>query len=89
MNRGGGVLPKADFGGASGMRPHVAGGVGGLCKQWRPMFFRPQQRSGPTEVDKNNGVDPLPSEVCAETFREKGTAKGEKCDRKTQRMVHL
>ena len=49
------------------------------------MFVRPQQKSGPTEVDKNNRVDPLPSEVCAETFKEKGTAKGEKRDRKTQR----
>ena len=51
--------------------------MGGLCKQWRPVFVRPQQKSGPTEVDLNNGVDPLASEVCAETFREKGTAKGE------------
>ena len=53
------------------------------------MFARPQQKSDPTEVNENNGVDPLPSEVCAEPVREKGTAKGEKCDRKTQRTVHL
>ena len=46
------------------------------------MIVRPQQKSGLAEVDKNNRVDPLPSEVCAGPFREKGTAKGEKCDRK-------
>ena len=89
MNRGGGVLPKADFGGAGGLRPHIAGWGGRLMQKRRPVFVRPQQKNGPTEVDKNNGVDPLPSKVCAGPFREKGTAKGEKCDCKTQRTVHL
>ena len=83
------MLPEADLGSAGSIRPHIAGGVGGLCKQWRPAFIRSQQKSGLTEVDKNNRVDPLPSEVCVETFREKGTAKGEKCDCKTQQTVHL
>ena len=53
------------------------------------MFARPLQKSDPTEVNENNRVDPLPSEVCAEPVREKGTAKGEKCDYKTQKTVHL
>ena len=53
------------------------------------VFARPPQKSDPTEVNENNGVDPLPSEMCAEPVREKGTAKGEKCDRKTLKTVHL
>lgn len=42
------------------------------------MNARPQQKSDLTKVDENNRVDPLPSEVCAEPFREKRAAKGEK-----------
>ena len=53
------------------------------------MFARPQQKNDPTEVNENNGVDPLPPEVYAEPVRETGTAKGEKCHRKTQKTVHL
>ena len=62
---------------------------GGLRKKQRPVVSRPQQKGDPTEVNENNRVDPLPSEVCAKPFREKGIAKGEKCNCKTQRTVHL
>ena len=73
------------------MRPHIAG-VGGrlILKQVvHCVFAWPQQKSGPTEVNENNGVVPLSPEVCAGPVKENGTAKGEKCDRKTQTSVHL
>ena len=63
--------------------------MGGLRKKQHPVVARPQQKSDPTEVNENNRVDPSPSEVCAGPLREKGTEKGEKCDRKTQKTVHL
>ena len=44
----------------------------------------PQQKNDPTEVSENDRVDLLPSVVCAEPLSEKGTAKGEQCDCKTQ-----
>ena len=62
---------------------------GWLTLKQHPVVARPQQRSDPTEVNENNRVDPSPSKVCAEPFREKGTEWGEKCDRKTQKTVHL
>ena len=72
-------------------RPHIAGGRAAYAEEKAApcVFARPQQKSDPTEVNENNGVDLLPPEVCAEPVREKGTAKGKKCDRKTQRTVHL
>ena len=63
--------------------------MGGLRKKQHPVVARPQQKSDLTEVNENNRVDPSPSKVCAEPFREKGTEKGEKCDRETQKTVHL
>ena len=91
MRRGGGVPPEADLGGAGGIRPHIAEGWAAYAQERAApcVFARPQQKIDSTEVNENNRVDPLPSEVCAEPFREKGTARGEKCDRKTQKTVHL
>ena len=72
VRRGGGVPPEAGLGGAGGMRPHIAGGWAAYAEEKAApcVFARPQQKSGPTEVNENNGVDPLPSEVCAEPVRE-------------------
>ena len=92
VKRGGGVPPEADL---RWCRRHKAahsrgGWVAYAEERAAPCVFAwPQQKSGPTEVNENNGVDPLSSEVCAGPLREKGTAKGEKCDRKTQKTVHL
>ena len=63
--------------------------MGGLRKKQHSVVTRPQQKSDLTEVNENNRVDLSPSEVCAGPFREKGTEKGEKCDRKTQKTMHL
>ena len=91
VRRGGGVPPMEGLGGAGGIRPHIAGGWAAYAEEKAApsVFARPQQKSDPTEVNENNGVDLLPSEVCAEPVREKGTAKGEQCDRKTQKTVYL
>ena len=85
------MLPEAGLGSAGGIRPHIAGGWAAYAAERAApcVFARPHQKSDLTEVNENNGVDPLPSEVFAEPVREKGTAKGEKCYRRTQKTVHL
>ena len=71
MRRGGGVPPEAGLGGAGGIRPHIAGRWAAYAEERAApcVFARPPQKHDPTEVNENNGVDPLPSEVCAEPVR--------------------
>ena len=83
-----GCRTKADFGGAGGMGPPaVEEGV--LSETRRQVFEGPQQKSDPTECVGASGVDPCRRVVCAEPFQEKGTAKGEKCDRENSSTVAL
>ena len=47
MKRGGGVLPKADFGGAGGMRPHIARWGGRLTQAVAPCVCQATTKEWP------------------------------------------
>ena len=47
VNRGGGVLPKADIGGAGGIRPHIAGWGGRLMQVAAPFVCQATTKEWP------------------------------------------